>query len=694
MSFTTLIKEKLRRQRKVTRLKKKYKKTDPKMVPQDFSFKGDFETSRTPLVSIIIPFYNEENYTKNCLYYLHENISSNYSYEIILIDDNSSENCDFSEIKGLHIIKNKTNLGFLKNINLGIKQAKGDYVYILNNDTEVQKHFLEELFYVFENHKNVGAVGSLLINSNNTIQEAGAVFLNGLDIHQIFRKKELFYPEVNYVKRVDYCSGCSLLFKRNDDDGALNLFDEQFVPAYFEETDLCFNLKFNQNKNIYYTPFSKVVHFNGVSYNKSDNSNPEKTKQKAFLFETNKEKFKKKWHNELETIKANSIPSRVLELYKNKSITFFTMTIPKHDKDSGSNRLKEIITLFVNKGYHVTLVVKNSYLPNKYIELYQKLGVFVFYEYLINKDYLNFIKLHQSKSNFIWFYGADAFKMYYAPTKQLFESAISIFDMVDVHHLRQERALDIEPKNNALKKSYERYKNIETIESLNVDFVITVSDKEKEYMQAFIPKNKLITISNIHEPKINKEKITSFDNREGIIFIGSIHTPNVDALYFLYRDIMPLVWKEKPDLKVHIIGNISSLINDISDKRFIFHGYVPEISKHFNAAKLMVAPLRYGAGVKGKVGQAFEFYLPVVTTTIGSEGMFLENNINALVANKSDHFANAILKLYNNKTLWNTLSQNSELSLKPFSKVNLENKINEITASESLKTEDNRIKII
>nr|WP_278009313.1 hypothetical protein [Flavobacterium gyeonganense] len=128
------------------------------------------------------------------------------------------------------------------------------------------------MFYVFENYKNVGAVGSKLLNANGTLQEAGSVILQNFKIHQVVRKKHPKDSEINYIYQVDYCSGCSLLFKKFKDDGAtLNLLDEIFVPAYFEETDFCFDLKYNQNKYIYYTPFSEVLHYNGISYNGKKN---------------------------------------------------------------------------------------------------------------------------------------------------------------------------------------------------------------------------------------------------------------------------------------------------------------------------------------------------------------------------------------------------------------------------------------
>jgi glycosyltransferase involved in cell wall biosynthesis len=130
---------------------------------------------------------------------------------------------------------------------------------------------------------------------------------------------------------------------------------------------------------------------------------------------------------------------------------------------------------------------------------------------------------------------------------------------------------------------------------------------------------------------------------------------------------MPVVWKKLPEIKVNVVGNINELIKNIKDDRFIFHGYLSNVNQIFNSVKLMVAPLQIGAGVKGKIGQALEYHLPVVTTEIGAEGMFLIDNQNALIANEPHEFAEKIIQLYSDEMVWKKISENSEESLNPFS---------------------------
>ncbi|MGE4512900.1 MAG: glycosyltransferase family 4 protein, partial [Chryseobacterium sp.] len=151
------------------------------------------------------------------------------------------------------------------------------------------------------------------------------------------------------------------------------------------------------------------------------------------------------------------------------------------------------------------------------------------------------------------------------------------------------------------------------------------------------------------------------------IFIGSIHEPNIDAVKFLYDKIMPLVWNINPELEVSVIGNVADKLDLKLYPKFKFLGFLESIEDHFMKSKIMVAPLRFGAGVKGKIGQAFEYFLPVVTTDIGAEGMQLVNEKNVLIANDEKCFAEAIIRLYNDEELWNTIREHSVDSLKPFS---------------------------
>lgn len=661
--------------RRIGRIKKLDQQYQQVIEPNPILDKEEIQFSQydAPKVSIIIPYYNQEKYTWNCLHSIWENLPK-VSFEIILVNDNSSENPDFSGIKNIKIIHNEENLGFLKSVNKAIKEAQGEYIYLLNNDTIVKQGFLDELLFVFNNFENVGAVGSMLLNADGSLQDAGSLFTENCRILQVVGKRKAYYPEYNHIYKVDYCSGCSLLFKKTDDNGNLNLFDEQFAPAYFEETDLCFQLRYLQGKNIYYTPFSKVVHFNGVSYN----TNITLSAKKQELFDKNLTLFKKKWQKQIDSIKIKKRQERIIELYHNKCIVFYNGVVPEYDNNSGELRLTEIIKAYREKGYFITIISPKNKIDNKYNEYFQRLGVCVYYEHKIFDERADFLKRLKLKQPISWFYAVRIFIKNYILAKKTNPDTLLVYDMVDIHHLRHKRAMELEPQKISHKKDYYKTLYREKLASKKADIVITVSDKEKEYMEQFVEPEKITTISNIHYLKKNIEEVPPFYERKNILFVGSIHPPNIDAVDFLLSDIMPLVWEKDNTIMVDIVGNVKDVIPDIQHPNVKMHGYVSDMEQFLLNSKIMVAPLRYGAGVKGKIGQAFEYFLPVITTDIGAEGMQLENHKNSLIADKKVDFANAILELYHNEELWKTLQSNSENSLYPFSLQRLNHQIDDI----------------
>lgn len=377
-----------------------------------------------------------------------------------------------------------------------------------------------------------------------------------------------------------------------------------------------------------------------------------------------KKHFKRK--EKLKVLQTQDVVNVELWDPSRKTIVFVSRDFPTHDKDSGSNRLKEIILIYKQLGYNCILFAPHVFEDDSYVKFYQSHGVIVFVE---NNRYKTVYELLPTLKtiDYVWFNGPLALNLFYKKLKNVLPDTKFMYDMVDIHFLRYKRAIEIEPSRISLKKKYKHFFHLETVVAPQLNYIIAISDKEKEVMSQYADRNKIITISNIHYPKIDISERKPFHESKGIIFIGSIHEPNIDAVRYLYENIMPIVWKTNPGLEVSVIGNVADKLDLKQFPKFKFLGFVESIEELFKTSKMMVAPLRFGAGVKGKIGQAFEYFLPVITTDIGAEGMQLMNDKNVLIANDKDAFAEAIVRLNNDETLWNTLSQHSINSLKPFS---------------------------
>ncbi|BFO65078.1 glycosyltransferase family 4 protein [Chryseobacterium sp. S0630] len=385
-----------------------------------------------------------------------------------------------------------------------------------------------------------------------------------------------------------------------------------------------------------------------------------------------KKHFERK--EKLKNLQSKDIVNINLYDASQKTILFASRDFPAHDKESGANRLKELIFIYKELGYNCILFAPHMFEDDSYVKFYKQHNVIVYIE---NKKYRNIYDFLSSfqKIDYVWFNGPLALNLFYKKMKAVLPSAKFIYDMVDIHFLRFKRAIELEPTRISLKKNYKHFFRLETVVAPKLDYIIAISDKEKEIMSQYADKNKIITVSNIHYPKIDISERKSFSESKGITFIGSIHEPNIDAVKFLYEKIMPIVWKTNPELEVSIIGNVAEKLDLKLFPKFKFLGFVESIEEHFMNSKIMVAPLRFGAGVKGKIGQAFEYFFPVVTTDIGAEGMKLTDQKHVLIANDENSFAKAIIDLNNDEELWNTLSRNSVDSLRAFSPEEVKEKL-------------------
>src|SRR5690606_28744823 len=174
---------------------------------------------------------------------------------------------------------------------------------------------------------------------------------------------------------------------------------------------------------------------------------------------------------------------------------------------------------------------------------------------------------------------------------------------------------------------------------------------------------------------------------KGLLFVGAYdHPPNIDAVQWLVREIMPEVWRELPELTLTLLGSkpTPEVFQLASDRVFV-PGYVADVSDYFQTHRLFVAPLRFGAGMKGKIGQSLAYRLPVITSSIGAEGMDLADGKNVLIANTKEEYVTRILALYRDGNLWNTLSSNSHQAIEQYSYKTIQNDVALLLDNLSLK---------
>lgn len=633
----------------------------------------EIASSDDPLVSIIIPAYNQFAYTFNCLESLSVNLSSDLAYEIIIVNDASTD--DTLEqlatlVKGIKVLTNAENSGFIRSCNYGASQAKGQYLYFLNNDTRILENCLESLLKLIVNNPQVGAVGSKLIYANSKQQEAGGIIWNSADGWNYGRLDSPDEPEYNYVRPVDYCSGASLLvptelFKQ------LGGFSQDFIPAYYEDTDLCFAIR-ELGYQVLYQPQSNVIHYEGITSGTDLSSG---IKQYQVINQT---KFREKWSKVLTKHldnDANNVPKAARRLQGNPTILVIDSYVPLYDRESGCVRLLNILKLLLNLGYSVIFFPDNGYPEQPYTSVLQQLGIEVIYgtaqRYNLEEKLIKYLPLIDG----VWLCRPELCDKYMDLIRLKTKVPI-IYDTIDLHFLRLKRQKDyLDPSYQNTSWSWETYQKLELNYANQAEATVVVTEDEKQVLSSLGVKNVWV-IPNIHEEIYLSEKV-AFDQRSGLVFIGSYnHPPNIDAVKWLCLEIMPLVWASRPDITVNLLGsNLKDEVKELASDQVVVTGYVPEVEPYFQKSRIFVAPLRFGAGMKGKIGQSLSLGLPTITTKIGAEGMGLIDHQDVLIADTAEEFAQAVIELYDNMELWQKLADNSLETIKRYQPATVQNNL-------------------
>jgi GT2 family glycosyltransferase len=613
----------------------------------------NFPVFEIPVVSIIIPVYNQFEYTYNCLKSILKN-SADVKYEIIIADDNSADKTKKIGriIKNVKIVRNKKNLGFLGNCNNASKFAKGKYFLFLNNDTEAQENWLSPLIELMERDESIGLTGSKLIYPDGTLQEAGGIIWSNGAGHNYGNGFDSGAPEFNYVRDVDYISGASIMVRRTlwEKFGG---FDEVFTPAYYEDADLAFQIR-EAGFRVVYQPASVVMHFEGKSHGTDTNMG-----QKSYQIANNK-KFIDKWHNVLE--KEHFMLGEKMFLARGdrgkKVILFIDRYVPHYDKDAGSRTDYMYIKLFLQLGLKVVFLGEDTHPFQPYTLNFQQMGVEILYGEHFADNWTAWIKENGIFLDYVFTCRSHVSIKYIDYLKQ-YTTAKIIYYNHDMGHLRYYRQYEItkDPVSLATAKCLEK---LEMEISHKADVLYVVGSNEKNILGNLFPCKPVYNIPAYFFESINKKDFF-IQERKNLLFVGGFdHAPNEDAVLWFYENAFPEIAGEYPDIIWYIVGsNPTKKLLSIHDEHVVLTGYVTEeqLKHYYNTCRICIAPLRFGAGVKGKVIEAAYYQTPMITTNIGAEGISLEEN--AFVVNPPDNtFAKAVIDLYKDEEKLKELSLN------------------------------------
>ena len=516
----------------------------------------------------------------------------------------------------------------------------------LNNDTQVTEGWLSSLVNLIESDPAIGMVGSKLVYPDGRLQEAGGIIWSDGSGWNYGRLDDPDKAEYNYVKDVDYISGAAILLSTRLWK-QLGGFDVRFAPAYCEDSDLAFQVR-KAGYRVVYQPLSKVIHFEGISNGTDVNGGGLKRYQVE-----NSRKLKEKWAEEFKkqcVNTGNPNPFRARERSMGKPIILVVdHYVPTYDKDAGSKTTFQYLKMFLKKGYVVKFLGDNFLHEEPYSTTLQQMGIEILYGEEYQTKIWDWIKENGSEIAFAYLNRPHIAGKYVDFIRDNTNIKI-IYYGHDLHFLREFREYEL---TGDLKKKRESdyWRSIELSMMYKAAVSYYPSQVEVDAIHRIdetIPV-KAITAYVYENFLENLQK--DFAKREGLLFVGGFaHPPNADGVLWFAREIFPLIRQKLPHVVFYVVGSkvteeIKAL--DSQENGIIVKGFVSEeeLSRLYAECRMVVVPLRYGAGVKGKVVEAIYNGAPIVTTSVGAEGIPGVEDV-LRIADEPEDFARQTAELY------------------------------------------------
>lgn len=673
----------------------------PELLPIAAAQRGFSEGRSTgPAVSIVIPCFNRAELTVKCLESLRAHTDPEL-YEVILVDNGSTDATTLiseGTSAGLRVIRNEQNCGFGTACNQGARLASSAYVCFLNNDTVVLPGWLAPLLAALDEDPALAAVQPKLIYPDGSLNDAGGLVFQG-GTPWVYGKghPDPCAPPFATRRAPDYASGACLVVRKAAFE-EVGGFDDRYAPAYFEDTDLSFALR-DRGWKVLYEPASTIIHIEGGTAG-TDIASGIKTYQTR-----NAAVFAEKWADELAG-RLPLDPSRVDEWahrpqggygpgerptlsasQKNtrgrsdresprltmrealnradasRSILVMDYDMPVFDRASGGLRMFSLLRCMREAGHSVTFYATGGG-SRRYADALGRLGIVCYGSDLtgaagghLDRNYMPSLSELLTK----WTYDMvvvspwSLAEQVLPALRNMAPQATIVVDTNDIHFLRLERQASITGRPSDLSQATDTKKR-EVDVYRQADRIIAISDQDAAAVAPMLTDTEILVVPNLHE---TVDPGPGFAERSGLLFVGNFnHPPNRDAMTWWRDEIADKLTRAAPRLNLSVVGNDPhGFAHNVAGPGIIAIGTVESTLPYLHKAKVSVAPLRYGAGMKGKVGEALAAGLPVVATSIAIEGMGLVDGQHVLVADTAEDFVKAVLRLESDESLWRTLRE-------------------------------------
>lgn len=606
-----------------------------------------FPTVEAPEVSVVIPAHNAlpVTYGALCALLLAPNATS---FEVVLVDDGSTDGTAEIEtlVGGLTVVRNATPRRFIEACTAGVAAARGRYICLLNNDTEVTAGWLDALVDAFSRFDRVGLAGARLLFPDGRLQDAGGIVWRSGDPWNYGRGDSPWDPRFSYSRQADYLSGAALMVPRAvwDEVGG---FSDYLAPMYFEDTDLAFKVR-AAGYTTWYVPSAIVYHHEGAT-----SGTDAATGAKAFQ-EANRPKFKARW---AEACRDHAVLGDRPDLEKDRGIDlrvlFINHTTPRPDRDAGGHAAVEEMRLVQGLGHKVSFLPENLTHIGAHTEALQRNGIEVIHAPFA-RSVTEFLERRGEEFDVVYVTRYHVARRFIETLGRTAPRAKIVLNLADLHFLRALRAAAVSGDPSAMSEALE-VREAELAVIGEVDLVLSYSEAERAAIASHAPRTPMAACPWVVTPVSSTAPLAG---RAGLSFLGGFrHPPNIEGVRWFAETVMSRLARQAPELTLSIYGSaMGPEVTALETSNVHPVGYAERLADAFDPHRCFVAPLLSGAGIKGKVLAAMAHGVPCVLSPLAAEGTGARHGQECLIAATPAEWVVAILSLERDDALWQRLA--------------------------------------
>lgn len=575
----------------------------------------DFPARRDPTVSIVITVHNNCEFTYRCLCSLLFAYNET-SFEVIIVDNGSFDETirlgDF--VHGIEIVRHPESEEFGRAVGWGAARARGEFVLVMNNCSEVCARWLDELVAAFRNFERVGVAGSKAVRPQDDRADN--------PLPDYMRKVDCVPTAAWMVSRtrwkVIHGSGPTAPDEIAANAHALGLFSV-LVPT-----------------SVVYLPDGDFTKLAGSLDRKTGNAEGQRKS-------SNGARLRHATHTAAN--RARDIAFRVL---------FIEQEYPLVDRDAGGYAAFQEMRLLQALGAKVSFLPRNLAWMGRHTIALQRIGVECLFAPYV-EHFARYVRRHARDYDMVYVARHKIAEQVIPLVREAGSDTKIVFNLADLHFLREQREAALGSEGYSSTRAAEtRRKELATIAASDLTF--SYSDAELDILRNEVtPSTRLARMPWVVD---TRPRSVPFPDTKDILFLGSfIHPPNSAAATYFARQIMPLLRETLPDAVFNVVGSGSeSAVPHLASDRVRIVGHVAHLGEWFGTARVFVAPLLAGAGLKGKVLDALSHGVPSVLSPIAAEGTGLTPGIDCLIADSAEEWADCVLRLYVDGDLWTRLA--------------------------------------